>query len=109
MKLEVTTLDGDKAGEVELDDAVFGLEPRADILHALVRWQLAKRQAGTHKTKDARRNQSAPPKKIYSQKGTGSARHGAAARRNSAAAARPSVRSSRSHAHDLPKKVRSWR
>jgi large subunit ribosomal protein L4 len=50
MKLDVTTLDGGTAGSVDLSDAVFGLAPRADILHRCVRWQLAKRQAGTHKT-----------------------------------------------------------
>jgi large subunit ribosomal protein L4 len=48
MKTQVITLDAASAGDIDLDDAVFGLEPRADILHRMVRWQLAKRQAGTH-------------------------------------------------------------
>jgi len=51
MKLDVITLDGGKAGSVELGDDIFGLEPRADILHRVVRWQRNKAQAGTHKVK----------------------------------------------------------
>jgi large subunit ribosomal protein L4 len=52
MKLDVTTLEGGAAGSVELDEAIFGLEPRADLLARCVRWQLAKRQAGTHAVKN---------------------------------------------------------
>ncbi|MCB8823368.1 50S ribosomal protein L4 [Microvirga rosea] len=106
MKLDVTTLDGNKAGSVDLDEAIFGLDPRADLLARCVRWQLAKRQAGTHAVK----NRSAidrTTKKVYKQKGTGNARHGAASApqfRGGGRAFGPQVRS---HAHDLPKKVRA--
>lgn len=105
MKAEVLTLDAAPAGDVELDEAIFGLEPRADILHRVVRWQLAKRQAGTHKTK-TRSEVSYSTKKIYRQKGTGGARHGdkgVAQFRHGGTTKGPQVRS---HAHDLPKKVR---
>lgn len=105
MKTEVVTLDAGASGEIELSDAIFGLEPRADILHRVVRWQLAKRQAGTHKTK-TRGEVSYSTKKIYRQKGTGGARHGdkgVTQFRHGGNAKGPVVRS---HAHDLPKKVR---
>ena len=75
MKLDVQTLDAKKAGSVELSDDVFALEPRADILHRMVTYQLAKRRAGTHKTK-GRSEISGTTKKMYKQKGTGRARHG---------------------------------
>ena len=106
MKLDVTTLDGTSAGSVELDEAIFGLEPRADLLARCVRWQLAKRQAGTHATK-GRSDINRTTKKLYKQKGTGNARHGAASApqfRGGGRAFGPVVRS---HAHDLPKKVRA--
>jgi large subunit ribosomal protein L4 len=105
MKLDITTLEGGNAGSVELDEAIFGLEPRADLLARCVRWQLAKRQAGTHAVKN-RSDIDRTTKKIYKQKGTGSARHGAASApqfRGGGRAFGPQVRS---HAHDLPKKVR---
>ena len=105
MKTSVVTLDAGAAGEIELDDAIFGLEPRADILHRVVRWQLARRQAGTHKTK-TRGEVSYSTKKIYRQKGTGGARHGDKAVsqfRHGGTVKGPVVRS---HAHDLTKKVR---
>ena len=88
MKLDVVTLDAGSAGSIELDDAVFGLEPRADILHRMVRWQLARRQQGTHKVK-TRSEVSYSTKKIYCQKGTGGARHRAAMRSRRLAAVRP--------------------
>ena len=75
MKADVIKLDAKSAGSIDLDDAIFGLEPRADILHRVVRYQLAKRQAGTHKVK-TRSETSYSTKKIYRQKGTGGARHG---------------------------------
>lgn len=106
MKLAMTTLDGADAGSVDLSDEIFGLEPRADILQRVVRWQLAKRQAGTHKTL-GRSEINRTKKKIYKQKGTGGARHGAASApqfRGGGRAFGPVVRS---HAHDLPKKVRA--
>jgi large subunit ribosomal protein L4 len=106
MELEVKTLDGTSAGTVALADEIFGLEPRADILQRVVRWQLAKRQAGTHKTK-TRTEISKTGKKMYRQKGTGGARHGNKAApqfRGGGKAFGPVVRS---HEHDLPKKVRA--
>ncbi|KUF12533.1 50S ribosomal protein L4 [Pseudoponticoccus marisrubri] len=105
MKLDVIKLDGGTAGEVELDEALFGLEPRADILHRVVRWQRNKAQAGTHKVK-TRSEVSYSTKKIYRQKGTGGARHGsrkAPIFRKGGIYKGPTPRS---HAHDLPKKVR---
>lgn len=106
MELSVKTLDGKAAGKASLDDAIFGVEEiRSDILHRTVRWQLAKRQAGTHKTQE-RGDVSVTTKKFIRQKGSGGARHGS---RNAnifvggAVAHGPRVRS---HAHDLPKKVR---
>ena len=75
MKLDVIKLDGGKAGDIELNADLFGLEPRADILHRVVRWQRNNAQAGTHKVK-TRSETSYSTKKIYRQKGTGGARHG---------------------------------
>ncbi|MCC5989431.1 MAG: 50S ribosomal protein L4 [Pararhodobacter sp.] len=106
MKLDVINLQAAPAGEVELSEAVFGLEPRADILHRVVRWQRAKAQAGTHKVK-TRSETSYSGKKIYRQKGTGGARHGD---RNAPIFRKGGVYKGptpRSHAHDLPKKVRA--
>jgi len=106
MKAEVIKLDAGKAGEIDLDDAVFGLEPRADILHRVVRWQRARAQAGTHKVK-TRSETSYSTKKIYRQKGTGGARHGD---RNAPIFRKGGVYKGptpRSHEHDLPKKVRA--
>jgi len=105
MKSEVITLDAAKAGEVDLDESIFGLEPRKDILHRVVRWQLARRQAGTHKVK-GRSETSYSRKKIVRQKGSGGARHGdrnAPIFRGGGTYKGPTPRS---HAHDLPKKVR---
>lgn len=105
MKLTVKSLANVDVGEIEVADGVFGIEPRADILARVVRWQLAKRQAGTHKTKE-RGEISRTKSKIYRQKGTGNARHGSANAnlfRGGAVAHGPRVRS---HAHKLPKKVR---
>ncbi len=106
MKIDITSLDGKKAGSVELSDAIFGLEPRPDILARMVRYQLAKRRVGTHKTK-GRGEIARTGKKMYRQKGTGNARHGSARVpqfRGGGRAFGPVVRS---HAHDLPKKVRA--
>lgn len=106
MKTDVTTLEAGSAGDIELNDAIFGVEPRADILHRVVRWQRARKQAGTHKTK-SRGETAYSTKKIYRQKGTGGARHGdrgVAQFRKGGTAKGPVVRS---HAHDLPKKVRA--
>ncbi len=106
MKLDVTTLDGKKAGAIELNEAIFGLEPRQDLIARCVRWQLAKRRAGTHKTL-GRSEIDRTTKKLYKQKGSGNARHGAASApqfRGGGKAFGPVVRS---HEHDLPKKVRA--
>ncbi len=105
MKTDVITLDAGEAGSVELDDAIFGLEPRADILHRVVRWQLARRQAGTHKTK-SRGETAYSTKKIYRQKGTGGARHGDRGVSQFRKGGTTKGPVPRSHAHDLPKKVR---
>ena len=105
MKHDVIKLDGGKAGSVDLDEALFGLEPRKDILHRVVRYQLAKRQQGTHKVK-TRSETSYSTKKIYRQKGAGGARHGdrnAPIFRGGGVYKGPKVRS---HAHDLTKKFR---
>ena len=106
MELSVTTLEGKSAGSVQLSDEIFGLEPRKDIIQRVVNWQLAKRQAGTHKTK-GRAEVWRTGKKMYKQKGTGGARHGSARVpqfRGGGRAFGPVVRS---HAFALPKKVRA--
>ena len=106
MEMKITTLEGKEAGSVQLSDAIFGLEPRPDILQRCVNWQLAKRQRGTHKTK-LRGEINRTGKKMYAQKGTGGARHGAHSApqfRGGGRAFGPVVRS---HAIELPKKVRA--
>ena len=106
MEMKITTLEGKEAGSVSLSDAIFGLEPRTDIIQRCINWQLAKRQRGTHKAKD-RSEIWRTGKKMYAQKGTGGARHGSARVpqfRGGGRAFGPIVRS---HAHDLPKKVRA--
>jgi large subunit ribosomal protein L4 len=106
MELQVRTLDGAEAGSVTVSDEVFGLEPRADILQRMVRWQLAKRQQGTHKTK-TRGEIAATTAKMYKQKGTGRARHGAKTAPQFRGGGKAFGPVPRSHAHDLPKKVRA--
>jgi large subunit ribosomal protein L4 len=106
MELKIMTLDGGEAGTVALPEAIFGLEPRADILHRCVRWQLAKRQRGTHDVKN-RSEINRTGKKIYRQKGTGSARHGPARVNLFRGGGRSFGPTPRSHAIDLPKKVRA--
>jgi large subunit ribosomal protein L4 len=106
MELKVVALDGKESGKATLSDEIFGLEPRKDLLQRCVNWQLAKRQRGTHKTKD-RSEIWRTGKKMYAQKGTGGARHGSARVpqfRGGGRAFGPIVRS---HAHALPKKVRA--
>ena len=106
MKLDVISLSSGKAGDIELPDDIFGLEPRADILHRVVRWQRAKAQAGTHSVL-GKSDVSYSTKKIYRQKGTGGARHGsrkAPTFRHGGVYKGPTPRS---HAFDLPKKVRA--
>ena len=106
MKLDVTSLSSGSAGDIDLADDIFGLEPRADILQRVVRWQRAKAQAGTHSTL-GRSDVSYSTKKIYRQKGTGGARHGS---RKAPIFRKGGVYKGpvpRSHAFDLPKKVRA--
>jgi large subunit ribosomal protein L4 len=106
MKIDILSLDGKKAGSAELKDEIFGLEPREDLIARMVRYQLAKRRAGTHKAK-GRAEIARTGKKMYKQKGTGNARHGSARVpqfRGGGRAFGPLVRS---HEHDLPKKVRA--
>ncbi len=106
MKCDVINLDKKSVGSVDLPDTVFGVDVRGDILHRVVRWQLAKRQAGTHKTKGISEI-SGTTKKPFRQKGTGSARQGSlrsAQMRGGATIFGPVVRS---HAHSLPKKIRT--
>ena len=105
MKLDVIKLDGSSAGSVDLGDEIFGLEPRADILHRVVRWQRARQQQGTHSTL-GRSEVSYSTKKIYRQKGTGGARHGS---RKAPIFRKGGIYKGpvpRSHDHDLPKKFR---
>jgi large subunit ribosomal protein L4 len=105
MKLDVKKLDGSAAGSIDLADAIFGLPVRKDLLARMVNYQLAKRRAGTHKSK-IRSEVKATSKKMYAQKGTGRARHGNEAApqfRGGGKAFGPVVRD---HAHEMPKKVR---
>lgn len=105
MELSVTKLDGKASGKIKLSDEVFGLEPRADILQRMVKYQLAKKQQGTHNTQ-GRSDVARTGARLYRQKGTGKARHHAASApqfRGGGKAHGPVVRS---HAIDLPKKVR---
>ena len=106
MKFDMTSMDGAAAGSLELDDAIFGLEPRADLIARMVRWQLAKRQAGDHKTL-GRAEIHRTGKKMYKQKGTGGARHGSARVPQFRGGGRAMGPVLRSHEHDLPKKVRA--
>jgi large subunit ribosomal protein L4 len=105
MELEIKTLDGDVAGKITLSDEIFGLVPRADIIQRVVRWQLAKRRAGTHKVK-ARAEIWRTGKKMYKQKGSGGARHGSMRANLFRGGGRSHGPVVRSHEHDLPKKVR---
>jgi large subunit ribosomal protein L4 len=106
MQIDMLSLDGTSAGSIELKDEIFGLEPREDLIARMVRYQLDKRRAGTHKAK-GRAEIARTGKKLYKQKGTGNARHGSARVpqfRGGGRAFGPVVRS---HAHDMPKKVRA--
>ncbi len=106
MELKVTTLSGGEAGSVTLSDAIFGLEPRQDLIHRCVVWQLAKRQAGTHAVKN-RADIHRTGKKMYRQKGTGGARHGSARVNLFRGGGRSFGPHPRSHEIGLPKKVRA--
>ncbi len=105
MEIAVTTLDQGDAGTIELSPAVFGQAVRSDVLHQVVRWQLAKRRQGTHKAK-TRGEVRATTRKMYKQKGTGRARHGAASVPQFRGGGKAFGPTPRDHAIDLPKKVR---
>ena len=106
MELKITTLDGKAAGSVNLPDAIFGLEPRPDLIQRCINWQLNKRQRGTHKVKN-RAEINRTGKKMYRQKGTGGARHGSARVNLFRGGGRSFGPLVRSHATGLPKKVRA--
>src|SRR5579862_8681599 len=107
MKLDVITLAGDKSGQIELSDAIFGIDQiRGDILARCVNWQLAKRRAGTHKVQTRNEN-SRTGKKMYRQKGTGGARHGSRRAPQFVGGSRAFGPVVRDHGFDLPKKVRA--
>ncbi|MGZ9091325.1 MAG: 50S ribosomal protein L4 [Rhodoplanes sp.] len=106
MEVQVTTLDGEEAGAVELPEAIFGLTPRPDIIQRCVVWQLSRRQRGTHAVKN-RAEINRTGKKIYRQKGSGGARHGSARANLFRGGGRSFGPLVRSHAIDLPKKVRA--
>src|SRR5882724_873568 len=107
MKIDVIKLDGGKGGSIDLPDDIFGItDIRADILQRCVTWQLAKRRAGTHKIQ-VRNEVSRTGKKMYKQKGTGGARHGSRRAAQFVGGAKAHGPVVRSHAFDLPKKVRA--
>ncbi|CZT34968.1 LSU ribosomal protein L4P [Rhizobium sp. PP-F2F-G38] len=106
MDLTVTTLDGKDAGTVSLSDAIFGLDVRKDLIARVIRWQLAKKQQGTHKTL-TRGEVSRTGAKMYKQKGTGRARHHSARAPQFRGGGKAHGPVTRSHEHDLPKKVRA--
>jgi large subunit ribosomal protein L4 len=106
MDIKITTLDGKASGKLTLSDEIFGLEPRDDLIARMIRYQLAKRRAGTHAVKN-RADIARTGAKMYKQKGTGRARHSSARApqfRGGGRAFGPVVRD---HSHDLPKKVRA--
>ena len=106
MKAKVLHLDQDATSDIELNDSIFGLEPRPDLLQRVVVWQLAKRRAGTHKVL-TRGEINRTKRKVYRQKGTGQARHGARSAPLFVGGAKAMGPVQHSHAFDLPKKVRA--
>ncbi|CAN2535627.1 50S+ribosomal+protein+L4 [Methylocapsa aurea] len=105
VQISVTSYDGQEAGSIELADEIFGLEPRQDLIFRIIRWQLAKRRAGTHAVKN-RADIARTGKKLHKQKGTGGARHGSRRAPQFIGGGRAFGPVVRSHEHDLPKKVR---
>jgi len=106
VKTKVLDLDNKAAGDVELDDAIFGLEPRADLIQRVVVWQLAKRRAGTHKIL-TRGEINRTKHRFGKQKGGGTARHGARSAPLFVGGAKAMGPVNHSHEFDLPKKVRA--
>jgi large subunit ribosomal protein L4 len=105
MQIDIKTLDNGSAGTAELPDEIFAVQPRKDIMARVVQWQQAKRRAGTHKTKGMG-EVSGTTKKPYKQKGTGNARQGSLRAPQFRTGGRVHGPVVRSHAYDLPKKVR---
>lgn len=106
MKLAVRSLENKEVGQIDLDDSVFAVDVRDDILHRMVHFQLNKRRAGTHKTKGIS-EVSGTGKKPWKQKGTGNARASSMRRPQNVGGATVFGPVVRSHATDLPKKVRA--
>jgi large subunit ribosomal protein L4 len=106
MKAKILNLDAKAAGDVELNDAIFGLEPRTDLIQRVVVWQLAKRRSGQHKVL-TRAEVNRTKKKVYKQKGTGQARHGARSAPLFVGGAKAMGPVAHSHEFDLPKKVKA--
>ena len=106
MQTSVMTLEAANAGTIELSDSIFGLEPRSDLIARMVRYQTLKRMAGTHHAQD-RSEVNVTGKKMYKQKGTGSARHGDKSVPQWRGGGKAFGPKPRSHAIDLPKKVRA--
>jgi len=106
MKTKVLNLDNKSQGDVELNDAIFGLEPRADLIQRVVVWQLAKRRSGQHKVL-TRAEVDRTKRKVYKQKGTGQARHGARSAPLFVGGAKAMGPVAHSHEFDLPKKVKA--
>lgn len=106
MKMKLLDLDSKSHGEIELKDEIFGLDPRADLIQRVVVWQLAKRRASTHKVL-TRGEVDRTKRKVYKQKGTGQARHGARSAPLFVGGAKAMGPVNHSHEFDLPKKVRA--
>src|ERR1700753_1341974 len=106
MKTKILNLDNKSAGDVELNDAIYGLEPRADLIQRVVVWQLAKRRSGQHKVL-TRAEVNRTKKKMYKQKGPGQARHGARSAPLFVGGAKAMGPVAHSHEFDLPKKVKA--
>jgi len=106
MDIVINTLGGEEAGQLQLSDAIFGLEPREDILQRVVRWQLAQRQQGTHQAQ-TRADVKRTGAKMYKQKGTGRARHSSARAPQFRGGGKAHGPVLRDHAHNLPKKFRA--
>ena len=106
MDVKITTLAGKDAGKVKLSEEIFGLDPREDILQRVVRWQLAKKRQGTHHVQ-TRAEVARTGAKMYKQKGTGRARHHSARAPQFRGGGKAFGPRPRSHAIELPKKVRA--
>jgi large subunit ribosomal protein L4 len=106
MDIKVTTLAGKDAGKLEISDGIFALDPREDILQRVVRWQLARKQQGTHQSQ-TRADVSRTGAKMYKQKGTGRARHSSGRAPQFRGGGKAHGPVARDHSHDLPKKVRA--